>query len=875
MENKLGELARRLFMLLRRGQFDADLDEEMRLHRELREQEQIERGLSPKEAHYGAQRRFGNDLVLREESRDMWGWNWLENLLQDVRYGLRQLRRNPGFTAVAVLTLALGIGANTVMFSVVNSVLLRPLPYENPEELMRLDEKNLPRLPHFSVAPANFLSWQQQGTSFEEMAAFTGWDVALTGVGVPEQVVGARVSANLFATLGIIPAEGRSFRQDEDRPGRDQVVLVGYNLWRRRFGADPALLGRPMTLDGQTYTVVGIMPRGFQFPSDVEIWKPLALTPADRANRGGHFLEVIGRLKPSVTRSQAQAEMETIAGRLELQYPEDKEWRVNVTPLLEAAVGNVRPALLVLLGAVAFVLIITCANVANLLLVRAGLRQREVSIRLALGARRLRIVRQLLTESLVLALLGGVLGCLLTFWGIRLVGHVAQASIPRMEQVAMDPLVFGFTAAVSLLTGVLFGLAPSLQASRPDLNASLKEGGRSAGRQIPIRLRNGLVISELALALTLSVGAGLLTKSFVRLLHVPLGFNPENVLTMLVSLPPGKYAEAHQVSSFVQKMVSQTQTLPGVQSAAAVYPLPLSGGPAIWGFVIEGRPIIPGQEPSASARTATPHYFLTMQISLLKGRDFSERDGANAPGVVIINDVFARRYFPDQDPIGKRIKFDPKAANAITIVGVVSDVRYSALDVEPGPEMYFPHEQTPSPQMVLVIRTTIDPMSLVNAVRNKVLLVDKDQPVSHIQTMPEIASRVVAEQRLTMLLFAAFAGFALVLAAVGIYGVLAYLVTQRRHEIGIRIALGAQRGDILRLIVRQGMALAVLGLGIGVAASYVLTRLMVSLLYQVYPTDPPTFAAVSLLLVAVALLASYIPARRATKVDPMVALRCE
>lgn len=801
---------------------------------------------------------------------------------QDVRYGVRMLAGSPGLTAVAVLALALGVGANTAIFSVVNTVLLRPLPFKNSEQLVRVWATNAKKgVNNHPTSFLNFVDWQTENHVFESMTAYSAASATLTGGDAPELVKGVVVSAGMFPTLGVQPMLGRFFSADEAKAGNAPVVVLGYGLWQRRFGADRKVIGREITLDGKSTTIVGVMPPGFKFPLDEEktdFWSPHNPDSEMNAARGARYLSVVARLKPNVTLQQAQAEMDTISSRLEQQYPANNTGRgVRLVSMYEDTVGSVRPALLVLLGAVGCVLLIACANVANLLLARAAGRHKEIAIRTALGATRARIVRQLLTESLLLAIMGGSLGLLLAMWGLDLLVATIPASVPRVAEISLDARVLGFTLAVSALTGIIFGLAPALTASKLDLNESLKEGGRGSTEGVRRnRVRSLLVVSEIALSLVLLIGAGLLLKSFQRLREINPGFNPTNVLTMNLELPESKYAKADQQGAFFQQLLERTRTLPGVESLGVIDPLPLSGNNKTTTFNIEGRPpVAPTDQLSSNVRTISSDYFRAMGIPLLKGRALSERDNKDAPLVMVVNETLARQFFPNEDPLGKRATVYP-FKTPCEIVGVVGDVKHRTLEGEPTPEFYISYLQAPQPAMALVARTASgDPTNLVGAMRNAVGEIDKDQPISDIQTMNQLLSQSIAPGRFNMLLLGLFAFIALLLAAIGIFGVMSYSVTQRTHEIGIRIALGAQAVDVLRLVVGQGMALALVGVGLGLLGAIAVTRLMASLLYGVSATDPLIFAGISLLLTIVAFVACYVPARRAMKVDPMVALRHE
>ncbi|HVG31968.1 MAG TPA: ABC transporter permease [Pyrinomonadaceae bacterium] len=801
----------------------------------------------------------------------------MRTLLQDLRYGVRMLLKRPSFTFIAVLTLALGIGANTAIFSVINGVLLRPLPFSEADRLVRVYEKRLKlgRVRN-SVSAPDFIDWRSQNRVFEDIAAYAPWSTNLTGGDEPQRLSGTVTSASLFSVLGVQPQLGRTFLAEEDQPNGNRVVILSHALWQRRFGADPGIVGKPIVLNGANFTVVGVMPAGFEFPSkETELWSPLGLDTANQEGRGSHFLDVVARLKPGVTLQLAQSNMDAIAGELEKQYQVNTGHGVNIFPLYEEIVGNVRPALLVLLGAVGLVLLIACANVANLLLVRTVSRQKEIAIRATLGASRGRIIQQLLTESVLLGLLGGALGLLLAIWGTDLLINISPSNMPRISEITIDYRVLGFTFAISLLTGVIFGLLPALQALRVNVNDSLKSEGRGVvGSSSRSRARSVLIVTEIALALVLLVGAGLLIKSFKRLGEVDPGFKPDNVLTMQLSLPRSKYSKPEQQSAFLQQVLERIEAVPGVGSVSVVAGPPFSGLTASRYFQIEGRPPRPaGEGLNAGYNAASPNYFQTLGIPLRRGRDFTKQDVMGTPEVVIINEAMARRFWPDEDAVGGRLRIGEDAWR--TVVGVVGDVRHTGLDEEPKPEMFYPYLQSPLSFMTLMVRSTTDEKALRASIQREIRAVDPDLPVYGIKSMEQMISESVSPRRLNMILLTTFAVVALVMAALGIYGVMAYSVSQRTHEIGIRMALGAQRGDVLKMIVGQGMILTLMGIGIGLAASFGLTRLMRSLLYGVTATDPLTYIAVALVLGTVALMASLIPARRATRVDPMEALRYE
>ncbi len=809
--------------------------------------------------------------------------NIVADLWQDLRYALRMLAKNPGFTTVAVIALALGIGANSAIFSVVNTVLLQPLPYKDADRLVMVwEDASKHGYPRDTPAVANYLDWRDQNQVFEGMAAIADQSFNLTGAGDPDRLEGRRVSANLFALLGVEPQLGRAFANEEDQPNANRVAIISHRLWQRRFGSDINIVGKALTLNGESFTVVGVMPSQFQFPTrEDELWVPIAFTQAEAASRGRHYLQVVARLKPEVTVERAQSEMTTIAARLQQQYPEaNTDLGAVVVPLHEQVVGDIKPALLVLLGAVGLVLLIACANVANLLLARAAVRQKEIALRVALGASRFRLVRQFLTESILLSVIGGVLGLTLAFVGLKLLTAFIPPNIPQIKAITIDSRVLGFTLLVSVVTGLIFGLVPALQSSILNPIETLKEGGRdstigSGGN----RLRGLLIVAEVAVSLILLIGAGLLINSFLRLRNVDPGFRTEKLLTMKIVLPELKYREHAQRSTFYSDLTRRLESVPGVKSAAVTTNLPLYKQGNSIGITIEGRPEPPpGQPLIVVTRIISPKYFETMSIPLLRGRALTDQDTATSPNAVVISETMARRHWPGEDPIGKRISpgRPESPADWVTVVGVVQDVRQFDLIAEPRPQMYFSYQQMGffAPRD-LVVKTDVDPLSLAGTVRKTVWEVDKDQPVSNITTMDEIVAESVARQRFSMLLLAIFAGVALLLAAVGIYGVMSYSVAQRRGEIGIRMALGAQKLDVLKLTVGRSLKLVLIGVAVGLVGSFLLTRLMSSLLFGIRATDPTTFAAISLLLIGVALVASYLPARRATRVDPLVALRYE
>lgn len=812
----------------------------------------------------------------------------MKSFWQDLRYGGRKLIQTPGFTVVALLTLTFGIGANTAIFSVINAVLFRPLPFEQPDRLVQLWENNLQEGEDRNEAsPANFLDWRQQSQSFAEMSALVPRSFNLTDANNPERVQGQRVSANLFRLLGTRAALGRAFNPDEEKTGNDGVVVLSHGLWQRRFGSDSSMLDRMLTLNGRTYKVIGVMPSNIQFPPNTDLWVPLVFEPREAGSRERHFLYVTGRLKPGVSLEQAQSEMSTIARNLAQQYPESNTNRsVHVASLHEEIVGPLRPAMIVLLAAVGFVLLIACANVASLFLARAAARQREVAIRAALGASPLRLLRQMLTEGVLLSIIGGVFGLLLALVGVRaLVAAIpGNLPIPNLDQVGIDLRVLGFTLLVSVLTGILVGLAPAFQIAKPNFNETLKEGGRGTTDGVQRnRLRKVLVVSEVVLAMVLLVGAGLMIKSLFGLLRADPGFNPNNVLTMQLMLAETQYPESSQQAAFYQQVLQRVGTLPGVETVGGISNLPLGGTGMTSGIVIEGRPAPPpGQELEASYRVVSPDYFKALGIDLINGRQLTESDNVRVAPVVVINEQLAQRYWPNENPIGKRMivqraRMGDRTDVSREVVGVVRTYKHWGLDRRTQSEVYVPYLQTPFPTMTLVVRSArnVPPASLTASVRSQIHSVDKDLPVFNVKTMDQVVSESVVPQRLSTLLLGVFAILAMMLAGIGIYGILAYFVTNSSHNIGVRMALGASRGNILKLIVRQGMFLTLVGIGIGALAAVAVARLMKGLLVGVSTTDPLVFGGIALLLALVALMASFIPARRATKVDPLIVLRNE
>ncbi len=810
----------------------------------------------------------------------------METLLQDLRYGTRMLIKNPGFTFVAVITMALGIGANTALFSVVNGVMLKSLPFDKPDRLMFILETNSKfPAPGVSSSSLNYRDRKEQSQSFKLISARQPFTGNLTSSDLPEKIQGEKVNWDYFQTLGLAPIAGRDFMQEEDKPGGPPVILLSKGLWQRRFAGDPGIIGQTIPINGQSTTVVGIMPNDYR--PNIEFWVPLGLV-YENADRNLHNLQVIGRLADNATVEQAQTEMSTISARLAEQYPESNSgWGLAVVPFNDLVTLNIRPALMILLVAVGFVLLIACANVANLLLARAASREKEIAIRLALGAGRGRLIRQVLTESVLISLIGGSIGVLVSLWCTDALVSLNPQGIPRVGEIGVDGRVLGFALLVSVAAGVLFGFVPALQASRANLNETLKESGKStAGHIRGRRIRNTLVIVQIALAFVLLVGAGLLIKSFSALQQVAVGFNRDHLLTMQIALPPALYPNDNDVIGFYKEATQRLSSLPGVSSASAITQAPLAGGGPQFIFSVEGRPLpTPSEAPMASYRVITPDYFQTLGIPLIKGRTLSESDDRNALQAVVINQNMADIMWPGEDPIGKRMTVGVPLPNEqpdwARVIGVVGNVKHTSLTGESGMQMYQATAQTPfitlglGRSMTFVLRTQLDPASVTESARSVIAGLNPTLPLSNVKTMDTIIHETTAPFRFNMFLLGLFAAIAMILTVVGVYGVMNYAVTQRTQEIGIRMALGAQPSQVRAMVLKQGLALSSIGLAIGLAGGFAATRLMSSLLFGVSATDPMIFAAVVLILIIVALLTCYIPARKATKVDPIIALKYE
>jgi putative ABC transport system permease protein len=869
--------------LFRRDRVERDLDAEVRSYSDLLEQEKLSRGMDANEARRSARMDLGSPEQVKEEVRATRAGVWIETLWQDLRFGARTLRKNPGFTAVAVLTLALGIGANSAIFSVVDAVILRPLPYREPSQLVTLFESKAPndRASQFAVDPGDFLDWRSQNKVFEQIGAvmFPGYNI--TGTDRPERLLGANISAGMLHLVGLQPFLGRDIEPVDDRPGAAPVVMVSHSLWQRRFGGDSQILGKSIRLGTVSYTVIGVLPPDLQFPlPNLDVWVPLeeALSAKEMQFRDAQYLDVFARLKSDVTLDQAREDVNRIAASLKHTYPNSTSGAgAVVVPMQDDLISDIRPGLLILLVAVGFVLLIACANVANLMLVRATGRQKEMSVRLALGAGRFRLVRQMLTESLLLSIVGGGGGLLVAGWARQALLALRPASLPLYNPIGTDGRVLLVTLALSLATGIFFGLVPALRVSRSDLNLTLHSSTRGmtsgAGAR---RLRNIFVAGEIAISVVLLIGAGLLIRSFLFLRGGNLGFRMDHTVTARISIPPDKYKEDAQVVAFYDRLIEGVRKLPAVESAGMVSALPLAGRFSDAALDIVGRP--PRPEPameSALIRVADPNYFGVLGMNILQGRGIEERDRPNSQRVVVISESMARRFWADGNPVGEHLKvYMGMDQSPWEIVGIVNDVRFS-IAAQPGPTIYFPCSQNPYRFMVLTVRTHADPKSVIESISGAARAIDPDQPLSQIRTLDELMARVLVPWRFSMTLIGSFAALALMLATAGIYGVISYTVGQRTNEIGIRMALGAQPGDVLRMILRQGMGVVFAGIAVGLAGAFYLTRFMVTQLYSVHPIDAATFIAIPMLLAIVALAASYFPARRAMRVDPVIALRYE
>ena len=880
----LKKLSARVRGVLRREATIDDIEREMRSHVELATEANIARGMDPDAARDAAKQGFGNLTRMRELAYDVRAGGGLETMWQDLRFGVRTLIRNPGFAAVAILTLALGTGATSAIFSLVYGVVLKPLPYHEPDRLLSVVEHR--NGVDMGLSAPDYLDWRAAATSFEQLAASAGTTANLTGRGEPERVLAVRVSGNYFDALGVPPAHGRGFAWSDEPHGAPRVAVLGDGLWRRRFAADPSLVGQTIAINGEPHIVVGIMPARLSLRSTgAQLWLPLGFTPRELQMPGARYLSVTGRLRPGITGTQAQAELAEIARRTEKVRPQSNtNVTARVRSLHEVVVSQVRDAAFILLAAVSFVLLIACANVANLLLARATRRHAEMSVRAALGASRSRIARQLLIESAVIGLAGAVAGLALASVMAEILKNVLPEDIPRLRQIRVDAVVLGFTLAVSLVASLLFGVAPALRASRPELQQALRDESRSSGGFRRRRLSSTIVATEIALALVLLVAAGLLLRSFVRLQRVELGFDPANLATARMNLPEARYGPASEIAAFYEELATRLGQQPGVTAAAVASNIPLTGSGISISMTIEGRPRPARVEdtPNVFSRFVSADYFRTLGVRVARGRDFSSADRANAPAVAIVNETTARRYWPDQDPLGQRFKLDDDREGAVEIVGVVADVKHFGLARSPEPEVFMPlpqttllHWQWMQRSMIAIARTSGEPESAAGAIRQAVRALDDQLPLYNLQSMEQLVSESTGDRRVGLALVGVFAAVALVLASIGVYGVMAVMVAGRAREIGIRLALGARPSDVRSMILRDGAALTAVGVVIGVIAAFALTRMMEALLFETPATDPVTFLTVAAVIAIAAMLACWVPARRSTRVDPVIALRAE